>query len=611
VRKRTNAARFIAASAINLVFALACVTSASGQVTVAKNLNMTMNGNLGAVYAGSFGNYTASNHNLGLGIDGTLSGYYFRPQFLSFQVRPYYDRAQSNSESQTITSGTGVWSSVSLFGGSHFPGSISYGRAFGSNSEFRIAGVPSILGDSSNSNIGVSWSALFSGLPTLHASYSISDSTSTALGTTEQSRNSSRIFSLNSDYRLGGFSLNGSLNHYNTEVLSPSFLTAEAISSTSSSTGYSLSATHSLPLSGSFGLGWSRAASDNGLDEFTTSSYTASAGFSPWQRLSISQAFSYTTNVMGALAQSLGNPPVSPWVDFNPNSSLLFMNTVGTLSVARGFAVSGYLNHRIMHSQGQDFENTQYGGTVSFQKANNFLGFLRFSIGVVDTASKEGNNGLGLTTSLTMNRKFGRWETTADFNYAQYTQTLLAIATTSNYNYGGSIRRKINDSTYFSASLRQSRSGLTAQRGNSNVSDSFATGLSWTKYSLSTSYSRASGVALLGADGTLTAAPLGSIVSPYSLTIDARSMGIFAGVQLFRVLNVAGGYTKVSSSTIMRASSVFNNGNRFNARLRLRMRRLDILAGFTRGEQESSVIPGGPRAVNSYYVSLSRWFDVF
>ena len=530
----TKAGRLLAVSAISLVFVLACVASANGQVTVGNKLKMLMNGSLGAVYSGNFGNYIGSSHSLGIGVNGTLEGYYFHPQFLNFQVRPYYDRAQFNSESQTITRGTGVESSVSLFGGSHFPGSISYGKDFSSNSEFRIAGVPSVLGDSSGSNFSVAWSALFSGLPSLHASYSIADSTSTLLGTTSQSKSSSRNFNLNSNYALGGFNLQGNLNHYNTDLLSPSFLTAATISNTSSSTNYGVTATRRLPLSGSLGLGWSRTTSESGMDDFTSSSYTASASFSPWRRLSISGFGNYTTNVIAALAQSLGDNTISPLVNLDSNSNAIYMNTTGTFTVGHGLTVTGYLNHRIRHFQGHDLENTQYGGTVNFQKANNFLGFLRFSIGVVDTATQEGNSGLGLVTNLGMTRKFGRWETTADFSYSQNTQTLLDIVTTSNYNYGGMLRRKINSSTHWSASFRESRSGLTAQEGSNNVSDSFATSLSWKKYSFSGNYSRSNGAALLGANGTLTATPLGSIISDYFLTFNARSFGVNASTQLFR-----------------------------------------------------------------------------
>ena len=603
--------RAVTTSALCLFFVLACIGSANGQVTADHNLKLLLNGSLGTIYTGSYGDYIASSHSLGLALNGTLEGYYFHPQFLYFQVRPYYDRAQFNSESQTITRGTGVESTVSLFGGSHFPGSISYGRNFNSNSEFRIAGVPSVLGDSSGSNFNVSWGALFEGLPSLQASYSIANSTSTLLGTSNTGKSSSRSFNLNSNYTFGGFNLQGRLSHYNTDLLSPDFLTAETIRSTSSNTNYGVTASRRLPLTGSLVLGWSRTSSESEGDQSTSSSYTASAGFAPWRRLSLSGLVNYTTNAMAALAQSISDTPFSPLVHFDTNSNSTYMNATGNLSLGHGFAVTGYMNHRIWNIEGRDTENTQYGGTVNFQKVSNLLGFMRVSLGVVDTATKEGNSALGLVSNLTMTHKFGRWETTGDFNYFQNTQTLFDVTTTSNYSYGGLLRRKINAATNWSASFRESRSGLSAQEGNNNISDSFVSTLSWGNYSFSGSYSRSNGEALLGANGTLTPTPIGSIISPYFLTFNARSYSFFTSTQLFRLLTVSGSYTNVSSSAIRKTFDTFSNGHRFNTRIALRMRRLYIIAGFDRAVQETSAVPGGPRTVNSFYVSLSRWFHVF
>jgi len=572
---------------------------------------MTLNGSLGSSYAGSFGNNIGSSHSMGFGVDAALDGYYFDPKFLSFQVRPYYDRIQSNSESQTITRGSGVQSSVSVFGGSHFPGSISYGKDFSSNSEFRIAGVPSVLGNSSGSNVNVAWSALFEGLPSLYANYLVTDSTSTLLGTTSHSKSSSRNFSLNSNYELGGFSLHGNLNHYNTEFLSPSFLTAVTMSNASSSTNYGVTATRKLPLSGSLALGWSRTSSDNGNSDSASNSYTASAIFSPWPRLTVTESWNYITNVIAAITQSLGGDNVPSIFNSESGWNAMYMNTMSTLTVGRGLAVSGHVNHRIQHFDGRDTVDTQYGGNISFRKTNRFLGFMHFSVGVLDTATQEGNSGIGLVTNLGMTRKFGRWETAADVSYSQNTQTLLTIATTSNYNLGGTLRRKINPSTYWGASFRESRSGLTAQKGDNNVSESFATTLSWMRYTFSGNYSWSKGAALLGASGILTATPLGSVISNNFLTFDARSFGVYASTRLFRSVTVNGGYTNVSSSTTQKASGTFNNGDRYSARFEWKLRRLNFLAGFERAVQEASAVPGGPRAVNSYYVSLSRWFNVF
>jgi hypothetical protein len=609
--QRTKAWRLLAASAIGVVCAFAWAISANGQVLVGERLHMTLNGNLGASYDAVFGDTIGSSHGLGFGANGDLVGYYFDPNFVNFHVRPYYDRIQSNGESQSITRGSGLESSVSAFGGSHFPGSISYGKDFSANSEFRIAGIPSVLGDSSGSNFAISWSALFKNRPSLHATYMITDSTSTLLGTTSQSKSASKSLNLNSDYKIGGFNLHGSLNHYNTNFLSPSFVTGETLSNASSSTNYSATAMRRLPLSGSLALGWSRSASTNGNSDSVNNSYSASAIFSPFRQLVVSESWNYTTNVIAAFAESLGNDPGLSFFDSKSGWNAMYMNTMATLMVGHGLTVSGHMNHRIQHFEGRYAADTQYGGGVSYRRLNRFLGFLNLSVGVVDTATQEGNNGVGLVTNLSMMRKFGRWDAAADFGYSQDTQTLFAVATTSNYNYGGSIRRKVNSHAYWSASLRESRSGLTVQKGNRNIAEALATSFSWKRYAVSGLYSRSDGTALLGADGSLTATPLGSIISNYFLTFNARSYGINGSARLFRVVTVFGGYTNVSSNTTQNALGTFNNGDRFNARLELRMRRLNIFAGFDRAMQQASAIPGGPKTVNSYYVSLSRWFNVF
>jgi predicted porin len=77
------------------------------------------------------------------------------------------------------------------------------------------------------------------------------------------------------------------------------------------------------------------------------------------------------------------------------------------------------------------------------------------------------------------------------------------------------------------------------------------------------------------------------------------------------VLTLSGSYTKVSSNSVQNEIGTFNNGERYDARLTVRMRRLYLIAGYDRAMQESSVVPGGRQKVNSYYVSLSRWFNVF
>ena len=101
---------------------------AIAQVTIGDNLNMSMNGSVGVGYAGGYGNLGRSSHGLGFGFDGLLNGYYFNPKFINFDVRPFFNRNQANSDFQSIVRETGIGGSANFFSNSPYPGSVSIGR---------------------------------------------------------------------------------------------------------------------------------------------------------------------------------------------------------------------------------------------------------------------------------------------------------------------------------------------------------------------------------------------------------------------------------------------------------------------------------------------------
>src|SRR3954469_18649037 len=82
---------------------LLSVLTASAQLQVGDDVNLNLSGNLGFGYTDTFGNYNVSSHSQGVAGDAILTGYYFHPNFVSFDFRPYVDRTQSNSESQNST----------------------------------------------------------------------------------------------------------------------------------------------------------------------------------------------------------------------------------------------------------------------------------------------------------------------------------------------------------------------------------------------------------------------------------------------------------------------------------------------------------------------------
>jgi hypothetical protein len=583
---------------------------AAAQVTAGENFHMNLNGSVGVGYNGSFGNADIqSGHGQGVNGNGELTGYYFDPNFLNFQVRPYYDRSQSNTDSQIITRGTGISGTVGLFGGSHFPGSISFGKDFSSGSTFQIAGIPTVVQDSSSQTFGIGWSANIKDLPWISASYGRGSSQSEFAGM--ESNSWSQNENLNSGYQVAGFTLAGNLSHNNSSYQTPEFLTAEFLKGGSDGTSYGLSASHQLPLNGGLTLGWSHSHSEgsNGYG-YGTTFYTAGTTFTPWRRLTFFQNGTYATDVSALLAQTiLHDATVSNLSD--TGSIGVFYDAGAGLFVGHGVNVSGRFNHRVQWLMGVRYEDSQFGGNLNYNYAHKFLGMLYFSFGLTDTASQRGNNGLGYTANVGMGRRFGHWETNSDFSYAQNVVTLGTLATTSSYSFGTSLKRKISNQLRVGGSFRGSHSGLSVQEGNSNHAESGSGMVMWGRWGFNGSYSQSAGTSILTTTGELRSTPLASLLTNDFLLVNARAYAGSASTLLFRRLSIAGGYSKFRSSTLHGPVGVIDSGSRYSVQIQYRLRKFSFTGGLSHYSQSVSTIAGQPRAATAYYFSVNRWFNVF
>ncbi len=587
-----------------------CVGAAQAQVTVGDDLKFQANGSLGYNYSGSFGNQDLSGHGQGLVAEMDAAGYYFHPNFLSFQLRPYYNRNQTNSTSQVINNSSGIGASVGLFAGSRFPGSISYGKDFSSNSQFQLAGIPTVSTNGSGQNFGINWSTLVPNLPQVTANFSSASSNSSFLDFGD-TKSSSKIFNINSTYLLEGFNLQAGLSRYSGSFETPAYLIYQSRSADSSGTTYNASAGHALPLRGSFGLSWSHSNMDSGIGtEYGTTTYNATNSFAPFRNFSIYQNASYLTNLYGSLLQSI-NGAVTSETQFDSHSKGFFYNTGASYYLGKGISVGGYYNHRYQNLDGAHYTDSQYGGNINFNHASRFFGFLSLSVGASDTANAIGNNGAGLNAVVSANKRFGRWETSADFTYAQNVMTIGSVTTTSNYSYGADVRRKVNREFAFGGSYRASRSGLVVVDGNGNTANSFSGILQWRKYNFGGSYSKSDGTAILNNSGTLTPTPEGPIITKDLLLFNARSYTATASATLFRRLSLGGGYSRFNSGTLSQLTGVNTDGDRFSATMRYGLRKFQVNGGFSHTTLSVSTIPGGPRDISSYYFGISRWFNIF
>lgn len=594
-----------------LLALLLCSAAASAQVTLGQNLSMTMSGALGYGYNGNYGNLlNSSSHDQGINATGDLNGYYFNPNFISFHVHPYYDRNQSNSEAQNILGSDGVGATASFFGGSHFPGSISFGKDFSTNSQFLVAGVPTVQTDSSSQSFSLNWSELLPHWPTLTATYSMGSSTSTLeqLDTHDKSKN----LDITSTYQLGGWSIHGNWDHNTSDFSAPGFIVSQTITGGGSGLSYGVAAGHTFPLRGSFGLAWSHSKFEDSSGTDWSSNYlTASNSFMPWSRLTLYQNANYTTNLVLLLSQTALNGGTAAGLQNESDAQGFSYNAGGSFNIGRGLTVGGQYTYQLQWLQGREFQASRYGANANYNYSNRLFGMFYFGVGVIDTVSQFASYGTGLNATVGMSRRFGRWETAADFNYFQNLQTLGTTQVTSSYMYGGSVKRKLSDDLRVLLALRASHSGMVTVDGSGNRAESASGMIHWRRYDFGGSYSQSDGTAVFTSAGVLTPTPIAPLLTDQFLLFNGHAWTANGSTLFFRHLSLASSYSQFRSSTFRLNQGVLDRGNRYNFRSEYRLRKFTLVGGYNRAWQDVSTVALGPRVVNSYYMSVLRWFNVF
>ena len=279
---------------------------------------MSADGIVGAGYDASSGTNQTASHDIGINVSGELTGYYFNPRFLSFSVLPSYNRSSSNSGSSSLTNASDIDTNVQLFTGSQFPGAVSYNKAFDSTGTFGLPGVQSFVTHGDTSSFGIGWSALLSGLPPVNVSFTHSSSSSTIFGTTQETQSTSRVFNVNSVYRMAGWGLQGRFTDVTNQAEVPVFLSTASGSGSETTTNkseestktISFTATHKFPLKGGaqFSYGYSSFDGGTGTDHSSGSNTVLNANISiipkPWFASSFETE--YNSDLIGTGGAAVG-----------------------------------------------------------------------------------------------------------------------------------------------------------------------------------------------------------------------------------------------------------------------------------------------------------------
>lgn len=614
--RRTSKAYFLVAGM--LLSVLPCVA----QVEVG-DTKMTLSGDIGFNYNGNI-NQGVSGHSFGLTGDANLNGSFYNPNFLNFNVQPYYDRSQSNSVFSTLTHSSGINAGANLFSGSHFPGSVNYSKGINSVGEFGIPGSDIGLAQHGDyQGFAASWSELLPNLPTLTATYSIGDSSSEIFGTQEQNKQNDHTLSFLSTYHVAGFRFGGgyirrSVNSNFAQVLDG---LPEPVQTSTDTNNYQFNAQHSFPMSGSYSFSYnrtsyayndhdSRIANDSGTSDTLNGNLT----FRPLTKLSVAFNGSYYDSLLGTLPDPVLN-----------SSTLIATTSIGTFRSFLTGADASYqllpsLNlHALVYHQQQEFLGrtyaaTQFGGSVNYNLNRKLLGSLTFSLGVFDTMNEQGNAGIGFTGNVNFDRKISGWDVGANFSYSQNVQTLILVYTTSSMGYVTNVRRRIGNRTFFMAGFSGSHSGITAQSGSSSNAERVSSTVTYHSYSLGGFYSRSDGRAAFTSTG-LVAIPTNLppiLFGPDTvITYGSTAYGVNASLVPIRRLTVSGGYAQSSGITTDPFIRAATGNQLFNVISQYRLRKIYVNGGFTRLRQSVGLADTPPVHVTTYYIGISRWFNFF
>ena len=587
---------------------------------VGDNLLMHLNGDVGFAYSGGL-NQGLSDHSMGFSGNGNLTGSYYSPNFLNFNIDPFYNRAQSNSVFGSLTNTSGVTSNVNLFSGSHFPGTVSYNRLFNSTSQFGVPGSEIGLAQHTNTQgYGIGWSALVPDWPTLTANYSVNSNSNSIIGLPGNNDETDHTLTVLSNYRWNEFQMLGQFIHRNVDASFSEMLeTVAPVQTNSSSNSYGVSVQHPLPMAGTFGVTWNRLDYDydykdsySATNSGGSTSVNGTAAFHPTSKLGVAFNGNYNTSLLGSVPEPiLNNGAVVDMASLGSFRSELVGSDV-YYQIFRNLGVHADVSHQHQSFLGNSYSATQFFGSANFNFDRRLLKGLSFSLAVVDTAQQTDNTGLGFVGTVNYTRKFSGWDINGNFSYAQNTQTVMLVYTTSSYNYLGSVRRRLGDRSYFMAGYSGAHSGITANSGTNSSAQRVWTTFMHRGYTLNAFYNKSRGMAILSANGLI---PVPGNLPPSALgattSYDSQGWGLNGGATVVRRLTISAGYSKSNGHTVDPLLTTATNNELINALMQYRLRKIFLNAGYTRLSQSVGTPGTQPIDVTTYFIGFSRWFNFF
>ncbi len=588
----------------------------AAQVKLGETTN-SANGTISSGYTATYGNMTESTHGWTIGGEATLTGSYYSPNFLSYNISPYLNQSRANSNFQSISSASGINASTNIFAGSQFPGSVSYSYAYNGEGNYAVPGLANFVTHGNSQSFGINWSENIPDKPTFTAGFQLGTSSYSVYGANDQGKNSFHSLNLHSGYRWAGFNMGAYYTNGGGQSEIPQIVAGLVTHTNSDNDALGFNAAHALPLRGSASLGFNRSHWKTDYLGFSSSGtidiVNTVAAVHPKQNLSLTANLNYSDNLAGQLVQSvIGAGGVVSGVNSNESSNSLDVMGVATYTPMPNLQTSAFVERRSQSFLGQSYGLNSYGGSVGYSRRLLDGSFNGSFVMTANSADKSGEDTLGFSTNENYSTVIRGWRMTGSFGYAQNVQTLLVTYMNSYYNFSGNVHRNWG---LFNISMGGggARTALTNQEGATSSSQGYNASIGYGPWIMANgTYSKASGQALATGAG-LVPVPVPAPTLPQGVISlfggDSYSFSL-ASTPVKKLL-VSATYAKSLSNTTSPILTSSNTNSVFTTLLQYQYRKLYFTSGYARLEQGFSVSGSKPEIISSYYMGLSRWFNFF
>lgn len=591
---------------------------AAAQLKVGET-SSSLSGTISAGYTGDYGNLINSDHSLSFGGSGTLSGFYYNPNFLSYTISPFMNQGRDNSSYQSISNASGVNFTSQIFGGSHFPGSVSYSKAYNSEGNLGVPGVANYTTHGNSDTFGINWAETLPDLPSLSANFQMGSNQYSIYGADDSGSTASHSLGLRSSYMLSGFNLAAYFAAGGSHSDIPEILegSTQSETATSSNLGYGVSASRTLPMHGGFSTAFNSSYVDSNYlgasYHGTIDTVTGTASFQPTQKFHYSVSTNYSDNLTGSLYEAItatGGVTTPP--DEGQSSHAFDVLGNASYSILPNLQGLATADRRQQFFLGKNYSADSYGGGLSYWHYL-FGGSFNSAFTMTDnTTSTSDANALGFSGSVSYNKRFEHWGAGGFASYSQNVETLLITYMSSMYSYGGNFRRDFGK-LIFDAGASVNKTGLTTQNGITSSSESFNSAIHYAQWvTLNGSYSKSSGTGIeSGAGLVVTPIPEPVLGNSDLILFGGNSFGFAVSSNPVRRLTLSASYAKAVTDSSLIGIASESNTKMINTFFQYQFRKMYLTGGYSNLVQGFSQSGTGPEHVSAFYLGVSRWFNFF